>query len=68
MGKSSIVFQREFSQLSKSILATRLDHNKTLLDGSNLLVYISIEIWYRYHQKSLVISGGGGQEGGNLGQ
>ena len=43
--KSSIVFQKNLAQLSKSILAAILCHNKTVPDGLNLLVSrIGIEI------------------------
>ena len=39
--KSSIVFHREFSQLSKTILEAIMCHNKIVLYGSNVLVSVS---------------------------
>ena len=35
---------RTFAQLSKAILATMLCHNKTMLNGLNLLVSVSIPL------------------------
>ena len=59
--KSSTVFHIEFCTLSKTIFATILCHNKTVLHGLNLLVSLSkfsIDTtknrWYRIDLKKLV--------------